>query len=66
MGNEIWGTLAHYEGRWVAMDHQGRVVADAGSLAEVMLEVGAAARRLRFLYAAPNAAADAAPAALGS
>ncbi len=57
MGNEIWGTLTDYEGRWVAVDRQGRVVAHAGTLADVMREAGAAARRLTFLYAAPAEAA---------
>jgi hypothetical protein len=56
MGNEIWGALEHYEGRWVAMDHQGRVVADAGTLAELLSEVDVAAHRLTFLYAAPSQA----------
>jgi hypothetical protein len=56
MGNEIWGTLAHYEGRWVAMDHQGNVVADADTLAELLSAVGRAAPRLTFLYAAPSQA----------
>jgi hypothetical protein len=52
--------LAEYEGRWVAVDKQGRVVAHAPTLADVMRETGNTARRLTFLYAAPGAAPAAA------
>ena len=57
MGQKIWGMLAEYEGRWVAVDKQGRVVAHAGSLADIMRAAGGSANRLTFLYAAAGAAA---------
>jgi hypothetical protein len=52
MGQKIWGMLTEYEGRWVAVDKRGQVVAQAQTLPEVMNEVGGAQRRLTFLYAA--------------
>lgn len=60
MRDAIWSMLAEYEGRWVAVDKQGRVVAHAPTLADVMRETGNTARRLTFLYAAPGAAPAAA------
>ena len=48
--------LAEYEGRWVAVDKKGVVVAQAQTLADVMSAAGDAARRMTFLYAAPEAA----------
>ena len=56
MRDAIWGTLAQYEGRWVAMNKQGQVVAQAETLSGARLAAGEAARRLTFLYAAPQAA----------
>jgi hypothetical protein len=56
MRETIWGMLTEYEGRWVAVDRQGKVVTHAESLAGVILAVGDAARRLTFLYAAPQPA----------
>ena len=56
MGQKIWGMLANYEGSWVAVDKQGRVVAQAGTLPDVMREVEGAAHRVTFLYAAAEEA----------
>ena len=55
MGQKIWGMLAEYEGRWVAVDKQGKVAAHAGSLHDIVRLAGDAAHRMTFLYAAPNA-----------
>jgi hypothetical protein len=61
MGQKIWGMLAQYEGRWVAVDKQGKVIAHAQTLPEVMREVGDLSHRLTYLYAAaePQATFDA-------
>lgn len=54
MGNKIWTMLTDYEGKWVAVDNGGKVLADAESLAGVMRAAGKAAHRVTFLFAAPN------------
>ncbi|MFI5362258.1 MAG: hypothetical protein ACHQ49_09840 [Elusimicrobiota bacterium] len=56
MGQTIWSVLAEFEGRWVAVDGAGRVVAHEASLPELIRAANGAARRLTFLYAAPAAA----------
>jgi hypothetical protein len=56
MGDTIWRTLTEYEGRWVAVDRLGKVVAHSDSLSGVMKSAGEDARRLTFLYAAPEPA----------
>ena len=58
MRKTIWSMLAEYEGRWVAVDKQGRVVVHAQTLADVMRGAGEAARRVTFLYAAPDASPE--------
>lgn len=50
MGHNIWSVLETYSGRWVAVDGQGRVVCDAGTLDEALR--AAAGRAATFLYAA--------------
>ena len=55
MKEKIWSVLSDYEGSWVAVDNGGKVVAQAGSLSEVMSASGRAIHRLTFLYAAPTA-----------
>ena len=57
MGKEIWNVLAAYEGKWVAVDNDGKVVAHAETLPEVMLISKWSPYRLTFLYAAPEYAA---------
>jgi hypothetical protein len=52
MGQKIWGVLADYEGRWVAVDKQGAVVADSDTLQGVMSRVGDASYRVTFVFAA--------------
>ena len=51
MGQRIWGVLADYAGRWVAVDKGGEVIAQAPTLPELMAAVGSDARRLTVLYA---------------
>lgn len=58
MGQKIWGTLADYEGKWVAVDRNGRVVAHAATLPELMKSEGVAATNLTLLYAAEGARED--------
>lgn len=58
MGQKIWGMLADYEGKWVAVDKQGRVVAHAETLPELMKSEGVAAPNLTLLYAAEEACED--------
>jgi hypothetical protein len=58
MGQKIWGMLRDYEGRWVAVDKQGRVVADDATLPGVISAVGKASQRVTFLFAAAEAQAD--------
>ena len=62
MGKEIWNVLAKYEGRWVAVDNAGKVVAHAASLPTLMGAAKGSPYRLTFLYAAPDAAPEPAPA----
>lgn len=57
MGQKIWGMLTDYEGRWVAVDKQGRVIADAETLPAVMSAAGEAPGKVTFLYAAADGAA---------
>jgi hypothetical protein len=52
MGQKIWSMLADFEGRWVAVDKQGRVVADAATLTDVMSSVGDAVNRVTIVFAA--------------
>jgi hypothetical protein len=52
MGQKIWGVLADYEGRWVAVDKAGAVVADSETLPGVMNAVGDAAYRVTYVFAA--------------
>ncbi len=52
MTKNIWGLLEDYEGKWVAVDKSGEIVAHAPTLAEVMGSTGDEARRVTFLYAA--------------
>ena len=66
MGKEIWNVLAAYEGMWVAVDANGKVVAHAETLPEVMLISKWSPYRLTFLYAAPETARTAQEAALRS
>lgn len=54
MGKEIWNVLAAYEGKWVAVDRDGKVVAHAESLPDVMLISKWSPYRLTYLYAAPE------------
>jgi hypothetical protein len=54
MGKEIWNVLAAYEGRWVAVDGSGKVVAHAESLPDVMRDAKGSPYRLTYLYAAPE------------
>ena len=56
MGQKIWSVLADYEGSWVAVDNGGKVVAQAGSLPDLMRVAGGSPYRLTFLYAAPASA----------
>jgi hypothetical protein len=55
MGQKIWGMLTDYEGRWVAVDKGGQVVAEAETLPDVMRAVGGREHRVTFLYAAAEA-----------
>ena len=52
MTKNIWGLLEDYEGKWVAVDKGGEIVAHATTLAEVLVSTGDGARRMTFLYAA--------------
>jgi hypothetical protein len=54
MGKEIWNVLAAYEGKRVAVDREGKVVAAAETLPDVMLISKWAPYRLTYLYAAPE------------
>jgi hypothetical protein len=56
MGQKIWGVLAAYEGRWVAVDNAGKVVAHAETLPELTRVAKGSPCRLTFLYAAPEPA----------
>lgn len=56
MTKNIWGLLEDYEGKWVAVDRAGQIVAHAPTLPEVMSSAGKAVRRLTFLYAAAKSA----------
>jgi hypothetical protein len=58
MGQKIWGVLASYEGRWVAVDNAGKVVAHADTLPELMRIAEGSPYRLTYLYAARGAAAE--------
>ena len=53
MGKEIWNLLAEYEGRWVAVDKGGAVVAHTDTLPELM-RVAEGRLGLTLLYAAPE------------
>lgn len=53
MDAEIWDTLSSYEGRWVAVDRGGRVVAEAATLADLITASAGWGSSLTFLYAAP-------------
>lgn len=55
MGKEIWNVLAAYEGKWVAVDRGGKVVAHAETLPDVMLLAKWSPYRLTYLFAAPEA-----------
>jgi len=57
MGKEIWNVLAAYEGKWVAVDREGKVVAHADSLPDVMLISKWSPYKLTYLFAAPEAEA---------
>ena len=57
MGKEIWNVLAAYEGKWVAVDNGGKVVAHAETLPDLMRSAKDSRYRLTFLYAAPEAEA---------
>ena len=61
MGQKIWGVLADYEGRWVAVDKQGAVVADSETLPGVMNAVGDAAYAYRVTYVFAAAGPDGEP-----
>jgi hypothetical protein len=52
MGQKIWDVLAWYEGSWVAVTSEGRVLARAGSLSEATRLVADNKHRVTFLYAA--------------
>ena len=54
MGKEIWNLLAEYEGRWVAVDNGGKVVAHAETLPDLMRGAKGSPYRLTYLYAAPD------------
>ena len=54
MGQKIWGMLTDYEGRWVAVDKGGQVVAHADTLPEVVRAVGGREQRVTFLFAAAD------------
>ncbi|MFI5347318.1 MAG: DUF5678 domain-containing protein [Elusimicrobiota bacterium] len=56
MGQKIWGMLTDYEGRWVAVDKGGQVVAHAETLPDVVRAVGGREHRVTFLYAAAERA----------
>lgn len=58
MGQKIWSTLKEFEGRWLAVDREGRVVAHAGSLPDLMRLASVAQPNLTLLYAAEGAAED--------
>jgi hypothetical protein len=55
MGQKIWGLLAKYEGQWVAVDGDGKVVAHTQTLPELMRIAEESPCRLTLLYAAPEA-----------
>lgn len=52
MGQKIWGMLTDYEGRWVAVDNGGKVLAHADTLPAVIQAVSDRPQRVTFLYAA--------------
>jgi hypothetical protein len=52
MGERIWGVLAQYAGRWVALDDQGRVTDDAPTLSDLLGRFAGGLRRPTILYAA--------------
>ena len=56
MGQKIWSLLAEYEGRWVAVNNAGKVVAHAQTLPDLMGAAKGSPYRLTFLYAAPETA----------
>jgi hypothetical protein len=60
MGKEIWNVLAAYEGKWVAVDREGNVVAHAETLPDVMRISKRSPSRLTYLFAAPEGEARAA------
>ena len=55
MGKKIWSLLAAYEGQWVAVDNDGKVVAHEATLPGLMRVAEGSPYRLTFLYAAPEA-----------
>jgi hypothetical protein len=55
MGQKIWGVLAKYEGQWVAVDNDGKVVAHEATLPALMRVAEGLPSRVTFLYAAPEA-----------
>ena len=59
MGKEIWNVLAAYEGKWVAVDRDGKVVAHAETLPDVMMISKWSPYKLTYLFAAPEAGAAA-------
>ena len=54
MGKEIWSLLTEYEGRWVAVENGGKVVAHAETLPELMRAAKGSPYRLTYLFAAPE------------
>ncbi|MDE2141688.1 MAG: hypothetical protein KGJ84_04680 [Elusimicrobia bacterium] len=52
MGQKIWGMLTDYEGRWVAVDKGGRVLAHGATLPDVIKAVSDRPQRVTYLYAA--------------
>jgi hypothetical protein len=58
MGNAIWAVLTGYEGNWVAVDGEGRVIAHADTLDQVMRLTRGDAGKLTYLYAAPELALE--------
>jgi hypothetical protein len=58
MGQTIWDVLANYEGSWVAVTRDGKVVARAGTLGEAARLVEDDRHRVTFLYAAGPSAAE--------
>jgi hypothetical protein len=58
MEQTIWDVLARYEGCWVAVSRDGKVVARAGSLGEATRLVLEDRHRVTFIYAAGPAKDD--------